>query len=98
MAAKRILGYFRETGSLNEEYYCGNHALQRILPNGLLDGCPFEVVRYVESENVLMSLPSSYVFNPCPVSGITTSASGPRVSRSRYAASAAGAIADVGST
>ncbi|MFC6763980.1 hypothetical protein [Natrinema soli] len=30
LAAKRMLVYFRETGSLNEEYYCEDHALERL--------------------------------------------------------------------
>ncbi len=30
LAAKRMLVYFRETRSLNEEYYCAVHALERL--------------------------------------------------------------------
>ncbi len=31
LAAKWMLMYFREIGSLNEEYYCEDHALERLL-------------------------------------------------------------------
>ena len=42
--------------------------------------------------------PAGYVFSPLPVSGTTTSSSRPTTPRSRYASSAAGATAQVGST
>lgn len=55
-------------------------------------------LHWKQSADISMNAPSDYVFIPCPVRGITTSASRASVPLSRYAASAAGAIAEVGST